>query len=232
MKNKKAIILLSGGIDSATCLLIAKEQNFMPYCLTFYYKQKHSIEIKSAKKVAKKIKVAKHKLIKLNISDIISSALTSNIEVPKGRIPSEMKDIPPTYVPARNTIFLSFALAWAETINAENIFIGVNNIDFSGYPDCRPEYIRKFEELANIATKAGVENKAHYKIHAPLLFLSKAEIIKLAHQKGLDFSLTHSCYDPLPDGRACGMCDSCILRLKGFIEAGINDPIVYANKIF
>lgn len=230
MNNKKAIILLSGGIDSATCLLIAKEQNYIPYCLTFYYKQKHGIEVKVAKKIAKKFKVKVHKIIKVDLANIAISALISDIEVPKGRDVSLIKEIPPTYVPARNTIFLSYALAFAETENAEDIFIGVNNIDFSGYPDCRPAYIEKFEELANLATKISTEGKFHIKIHAPLLNLSKAEIIKLAFKMGLDFSLTHSCYDPLPNGMSCGQCDSCLLRLKGFKEVGIIDPIPYAYK--
>jgi len=232
MGKKQAVVLLSGGIDSATCLLIAKENNYLPYCLTFNYKQRHAAEIKASKRIAKKYGAYEHKIIKIDLFRISHSVLISDEEVPKDRDVFNIKEIPPTYVPARNTIFLSLALGWAETIGADDIFIGVNSIDYSGYPDCRPAYIKKFEELANLATKAGVEGKLNFKIHAPLINLSKAEIIRLANEKGLDFSITHSCYDPSPEGIACGRCDSCLLRLKGFKEAGINDPIRYASLIY
>jgi len=229
--NKKAIILLSGGIDSATCLAIAIRENYSPHCLTFNYKQKHSIEVKYAKKLCKFFKIKEHKIININLREIGGSALTANIPVPKDRRYEEIKlGIPITYVPARNTIFLSYALAWAEVIECNDIFIGVNAIDFSGYPDCRPEYIKKFEELANLACKSAVEGKMKIIIHTPLINLKKSEIITKAHQLGIDFKLTHSCYDPSPEGAACGRCDSCLLRLKGFLEAGLQDPIHYSRE--
>jgi 7-cyano-7-deazaguanine synthase len=228
--EKKAVVLLSGGIDSATVMAIVKKEGFKIYALSFRYGQRHSLELKKAKKLAKYFNARDHLVITLDLTKIGGSALiTKSIPLPKGRSLREIeKEIPVSYVPARNTIFLSYALAWAEVINAGDIFIGVNAIDFSGYPDCRPEYIRAFEKLANLATKAGVEKKLHFRIHTPLINLSKAEIIKKGIELGVDYSLTHSCYDPLEDGRACGECDSCKLRLKGFKEAGIKDPISYA----
>ena len=227
--GKKAVILLSGGIDSATIMAMVKKEGFEIYALSFRYGQRHSLELKKAKELAKYFNARDHLVITLDLTKIGGSALiTKRIPLPKGRSFQEIKrGIPVSYVPARNTIFLSYALAWAEVINTGDIFIGVNTIDFSGYPDCRPEYIQAFERLANLATKAGVEGKLHFRIHTPLINLSKAEIIKKGIELGVDYSLTHSCYDPLEDGRACGECDSCKLRLKGFKEAGIKDPISY-----
>ncbi len=228
--GKKAVVLLSGGIDSATIMAMVKKEGFEIYALSFRYGQRHSLELKKAKELVKYFNARDHLVITLDLAKIGGSALiTKRIPLPKGRSFQEIKrGIPVSYVPARNTIFLSYALAWAEVINTEDIFIGVNTIDFSGYPDCRPEYIQAFERLANLATKAGVEGKLHFRIHTPLINLSKAEIIKKGIELGVDYSLTHSCYDPLEDGRACGECDSCKLRLKGFKEAGIKDPISYA----
>ena len=228
--GKKAVVLLSGGIDSATIMAMVKKEGFEVYALSFRYGQRHSLELKKAKELAKYFNARDHLVITLDLAKIGGSALiTKRIPLPKGRSFQEIKrGIPVSYVPARNTIFLSYALAWAEVINTGDIFIGVNTIDFSGYPDCRPEYIQAFERLANLATKAGVEGKLHFRIHTPLINLSKAEIIKKGIELGVDYSLTHSCYDPLEDGRACGECDSCKLRLKGFKEAGIKDPISYA----
>jgi len=227
--GKKAVVLLSGGIDSATIMSMVKKEGFEVYALSFRYGQRHSLELKKAKELAKYFNARDHLVITLDLTKIGGSALiTKRIPLPKGRSFQEIKrGIPVSYVPARNTIFLSYALAWAEVINTGDIFIGVNTIDFSGYPDCRPEYIQAFERLANLATKAGVEGKLHFRIHTPLINLSKAEIIKKGIELGVDYSLTHSCYDPLEDGRACGECDSCKLRLKGFKEAGIKDPISY-----
>jgi len=228
--GKKAVVLLSGGIDSATIMAMVKKEGFEIYALSFRYGQRHSLELKKAKELAKYFNARDHLVITLDLTKIGGSALiTKRIPLPKGRSFQEIKrGIPVSYVPARNTIFLSYALAWAEVINTGDIFIGVNTIDFSGYPDCRPEYIQAFERLADLATKAGVEGKLHFRIHTPLINLSKAEIIKKGIELGVDYSLTHSCYDPLEDGRACGECDSCKLRLKGFKEAGIKDPISYA----
>lgn len=228
MNNLKAMVLLSGGIDSVTCLAIAIKEKYEAYCLTFNYGQRHAIEVESAKRIAHSFHVKSHKIIALDMRQIGGSALTDKIDVPRNRSMQEMnKLIPITYVPARNTIFLSYAIAWAEVLQIGDIFIGVNMIDFSGYPDCRAEYIKKFEELANIATKAAVEKRIHYVIHTPLIELGKADIIKKAAALGVDFSLTHSCYDPSPEGLACGECDSCLLRLKGFSESGLKDPIPY-----
>jgi 7-cyano-7-deazaguanine synthase len=226
---KPTVVLLSGGLDSATTLAIAKEQGYEVFALSFRYGQRHEIEIGSAEKVAKSFGVREHRVIEIDLRGFGGSALTDAIEVPKNRGADEMASgIPVTYVPARNTIFLSYALAWAEVIGAHDIFIGVNALDYSGYPDCRPEFIAQFEELARVATKAGV-NGVHYRIHAPLIEMTKAQIIRKAAELGVRFSLTHSCYDPTPDGRACGECDSCLLRANGFREAGIPDPTRYIS---
>jgi 7-cyano-7-deazaguanine synthase len=226
--DKKAVVLSSGGLDSTTAMAIAKRDGYLIYSLSFSYGQCHKIELEAAKKVADKIGVEKHLVINLDFNKIGGSALTDSIDVPKNRNDKAISDsIPVTYVPARNTIFLSYALAWAEVIGSSDIFIGVNAIDYSGYPDCRPEYIEAFEKMANLATKAGVEGLTRIKINTPLLNMSKAQIIKNGIELGVDYSLTHSCYDPNPEGVACGRCDSCILRKKGFKEAGLKDPIKY-----
>ncbi len=223
---KKAVILLSGGLDSTTVLAYAKDKGFNIYALSFDYGQRHSFELKACKKVAKFFNIKEHKILKIDLRIFGKSALTDNIKVPKMRGRSQFCNsarksfqIPVTYVPARNTIFLSYALAWAEVLNCNDIFIGVNCLDYSGYPDCRPEYVKAFEKMANLATKAGVSG-SKIKIHAPFINMTKAEIIKIGTALGVDYSITHSCYDPLPDGTACGKCDSCILRQKGFKEAG------------
>ena len=230
MVGKKAVILLSGGIDSATAAVIAKQQGFELHALSYHYGQRHERELESAKQVARFLQANSHRVIHFDLRAIGGSALTDHIEVPKGRSESEISQgIPVTYVPARNTIFLSFAVALAERIEAQDIFFGANQLDYSGYPDCRDEYIRAFEKMANLATKVGVEGKSHLKIHTPLLHMTKAEIIKTGLKLGLDYALTWSCYDPSADGRACGLCDSCQLRLKGFKEAGGKDPITYAR---
>ena len=226
---KHAIVLLSGGLDSATTLAIACSQGYETYALSFDYGQRHKRELEAAKKIAKSLGAKKHLIAKIDNQIFGGSALTDDVDVPKSRSDKEIgTGIPVTYVPARNTIFLAHALAWAETIGAGHIFIGANAIDYSGYPDCRPEFIVLFETLANIATKAGVEG-ARLQIHAPLIKMSKADIVRKALDLEVDLSLTQSCYDPLPDGRACGECDSCRLRQKGFREAGIDDPISYAS---
>ena len=225
---KKAVVLSSGGLDSTTTMAIARQMGFRIYGLSFFYSQRHHLELEAAKKVADALDAEQHLVLNIDLQKIGGSALTDRIDVPKaknGIIPSQI--IPITYVPARNTIFLSLALAWAEVLNSEDIFIGVNAMDYSGYPDCRPEYIRAFEEMANLATKSGVEGKLHIKIHAPLLYMSKAQIIQKGTELSIDYSLTHSCYDPYPEGLACGLCDSCLLRKKGFKEAGKTDPIDY-----
>ncbi|MHC4158990.1 MAG: 7-cyano-7-deazaguanine synthase QueC [Planctomycetota bacterium] len=228
-KNKKAIVLLSGGLDSATVLAIARNEGFQLFALTFRYGQRHQLEIEAAKKVAESLEVAEHRIIDIDLAQFGGSALTdSAIEVPKDRAELDKSDlIPPTYVPARNTIFLSYALAWAEVTGAFDIFIGVNAIDYSGYPDCRAEFIRAFEKAANLATAAAAQNKGKYTIHTPVIDMTKCEIILTGIKLGVDYSLTHSCYDPDETGRSCGRCDSCRLRLKGFAEAGIKDPIEY-----
>ncbi len=226
--KKKAVILSSGGLDSTTVMAIAKHEGFELFSLSFFYGQRHFHELIAAEKIAKAYSVAKHLVINLDLNKIGGSALTDNIEVPKSRTPLMMADeIPVTYVPARNTIFLAHALAWAEVIKSFDIFIGVNAIDFSGYPDCRPEYISAFEHMANLATKAGVESQTRLKIRTPLISMTKAQIIKKGVELGVDYSSTHSCYDPDKEGIACGLCDSCLLRLKGFEEAGIKDPAIY-----
>ena len=228
MKRRRAVVLLSGGLDSTTTLAIAKEQCFLPFALSFRYGQRHEFEIQAATRIAKDAGVAQHTIIDIDLRSFGGSALTSDIDVPKGRSSEEMSDgIPITYVPARNTIFLSFALAWAEVLECSDIFIGVNALDYSGYPDCRKEFIEEFQKLANLATKAGVEGKTKVTIHAPLIHLSKAEIIRRGMELGVDYSLTSSCYDPSGLGEACGLCDSCQLRRKGFLEARIVDPTRY-----
>jgi 7-cyano-7-deazaguanine synthase len=225
---KHAVVLLSGGIDSAATLAIAMAQGYETYALSFDYGQRHLLELEAARRVAQSLGAKEHRVVKIDNRLFAGSALTDDVDVPKKRTEEQIgAGIPATYVPARNTIFLAHALAWAEVIHAAHIFIGANAIDFSGYPDCRPEFIALFEMLANTGTKAAVEGM-RFQIHAPLIKLSKAQIIHKAVELSLDLSLTHSCYDPATDGRACGECDSCQLRLKGFREAGINDPIQYA----
>jgi 7-cyano-7-deazaguanine synthase len=227
--DKRAVVLLSGGIDSTTALAIAQSQGFQLYAMSFRYGQRHDIELERAARVAAHFQVLDHAIISIDLRRIGGSALTAEIEVPKDRpIEAMEQNIPVTYVPARNTIFLSFALGWAEVLNAADIFIGVNALDYSGYPDCRPEYIEAFERMANLATSAGVTGRLQFRIHTPLIKLTKAEIIKRGLALGVDYSLTHSCYDPTPAGLACGRCDSCQLRLKGFAEAGTSDPVPYA----
>ena len=225
--KKTAVILLSGGLDSTTCVAIAKDQGFELYGLTINYGQKHISELESAKSIARYFDIKNHSIIDINLAQFGGSALTSDIKVPKNRILSKMNDIPITYVPARNTVFLSIALARAETINSFDIFIGVNALDYSGYPDCRPVFISEFEKLANLATKEGVEKKGEYKIHTPLISLTKSEIIKKGLDLSVDYSMTSSCYDPSDNGTPCGRCDACQLRLKGFMEAGLKDPLIY-----
>jgi len=227
---KRAVVLLSGGLDSTTTLAIALAEGFEAYALSFDYGQRHKIEIVAAGRIAQSLVAREHRVVKIDNQIFAGSALTNDVDIPKSRSDIEIAHgIPVTYVPARNTIFLSYALAWAETLEAKDIFIGVNALDYSGYPDCRPEFISEFEKLANLATKIGTEG-ARLKIHAPLMELSKAEIVRKAVELGVDLSLTHSCYDPLPDGRACGQCDSCQLRRKGFREAGVPDPVQYVSS--
>ena len=224
-RQQKAVVLLSGGIDSTTTLAIAKKMGFTIYVLSFRYGQRHQIELEAAVSIARNFFVAKHLIVDIDLRLIGGSALTGNIDVPKSRSVEQMgKDIPVTYVPARNTIFLSYALAWAEVIGSFDIFIGVNALDYSGYPDCRSEYIAAYEKMANLATKAGVEGNQKLIIHTPLIEMSKADIIRKGIELGVDYSLTHSCYDPSAAGLACGECDSCLLRLKGFRDAGVSDP--------
>ena len=223
--KKKAIVLLSGGIDSATAAAMARDEAYELHALTFRYGQRHAGEVESAKRLAAAFGATRHLILDLDLRQIGGSALTDQIPVPKGRGLEEIgAGIPATYVPARNTIFLAFALAWAEVLGSEDIFLGVNALDYSGYPDCRPEYIAAFERMANLATKAGVEGRSKITIHTPLIHLTKAEIIRHGVALGVDLSLTWSCYDPNPDGYPCGACDSCVLREKGFAEAGIPDP--------
>ena len=223
--ERRAVVLLSGGLDSTTCLAIAKAEGFTPYALSFRYGQRHEAELAAARRVAKALGVAEHIVADIDLRTFGGSALTADIDVPKGRAAESVGgDIPITYVPARNTIFLSFALAWAEVLGASDIFIGVNALDYSGYPDCRPEYIRAYETMANLATKAGVEGTQHLTIHTPLMELTKAGIIRRGVELGVDYGLTVSCYDPAPDGTPCGACDACLLRARGFAEAGLEDP--------
>ena len=224
MNQKKAVILYSGGLDSATCLAIARAEGFEPYAMSFAYGQRHRHELDVARANAKPMGALEHLVVEFDYRLVGGSALTSDIAVPKEGVGC---DIPVTYVPARNTIFLSFALGWAEVLGAFDIFIGVNALDYSGYPDCRPEYIAAFEAMANLATKAGVEGAGRFTIHTPLISLTKADIIRKGLALGVDYGRTHSCYDPEADGSACGLCDSCRLRLKGFAEAGLPDPVRY-----
>ncbi|HEY8834949.1 MAG TPA: 7-cyano-7-deazaguanine synthase QueC [Chthoniobacterales bacterium] len=226
---KRAVVLLSGGLDSATTLAICRHDGFDPYALSFDYGQRHKLELNAAKRVATKLGAREHRIAQIDLRVFGGSALTDEIAVPKNRETKSASDIPITYVPARNTIFLSYALAWCEVLGAADIFIGANAIDYSGYPDCRPEFISAFERLANVATKAGVEG-TEFRIHAPLLSMSKSDIIRKGFELGVDYSLTHSCYDPSSDGVACGECDSCRLRLEGFREVGLTDPIQYADR--
>ena len=227
--NKKAVILLSGGLDSTTCLALAKDQGFELFALTVNYGQRHDFELQSAKKTAQVFGVQKHSIIHIDLAQFGGSALTDQIEVPKDRDESDMTEIPITYVPARNTVFLSLALAWAETLEAFNIFIGVNALDYSGYPDCRPEYISSFEKTANLGTKAGVSGKTFH-IHTPLINMTKADIIHAGIKLGVDYGLTSSCYDPKNSGNPCGHCDACILRINGFKEVSIPDPLNYSDE--
>ncbi len=224
---KRAICLLSGGLDSTTCLAIARRDAFECYCLSFDYGQRHRVELKAAARIASALGAKQHRTVEIDLRQFGGSALTSDMEVPKDRAEDQMSSgIPVTYVPARNTIFLSFALAYAEVVEASDVFMGVNAIDYSGYPDCRPEFIRAFESMANLATKAGVEGTTRLAIHTPLMTMTKADIVREALALGVDLSLTHSCYDPDANGRACGRCDSCVLRRKGFEEAGVADPLL------
>lgn len=228
--KKKAVVLLSGGLDSTTCLGLAKQAGFEPVCLSIDYGQRHAVELQRAKAVAIAHGVTDHRVVRLDLRAIGGSALTDDIAVPKHDDVSEVKaEIPPTYVPARNTIFLGLALGLAEVVNSTDLFIGVNAVDYSGYPDCRPEFVRAFEQLAGLATKAGVEG-ARFTIHAPLSGMTKAEIVRAGLAAGVDYSMTHSCYDPSPEGLACGRCDSCLLRKKGFEEAGVPDPTRYVGR--
>jgi len=226
----RAVVLLSGGLDSATTLAVAREEGYECFALSFDYGQRHARELESAQQIAASLGAARHLTLRLDLRAIGGSALTDDIKVPKGRSHEAIgAGIPVTYVPARNTIFLSHALAWAETLGSQDIFIGVNVLDASGYPDCRPEFIEAFERLANLATRAGVEGTSRFRVHTPLIALSKAQIVARAHELGVDLSLTWSCYEPEPDGRACGLCDSCLLRKKGFAEARLPDPVPSAH---
>lgn len=224
--HKPAVVLLSGGLDSSTVLAIAQQEGFEPYALSFRYGQRHSVELDAAKRVAEAAGVARHVIADIDLRTFGGSALTDDLDVPHHDSVDDLDPdgIPITYVPARNTVFLSFALAWAETLGASDVFIGVNALDYSGYPDCRPEYIAAYEAMANLATKAGVEGTQKLKIHTPLISLTKSETIARGLELGVDYSLTHSCYDPSPDGQACGTCDSCLLRGRGFAELGLTDP--------
>ncbi|MBV8896611.1 MAG: 7-cyano-7-deazaguanine synthase QueC [Acidobacteriaceae bacterium] len=225
MSTPRAICLLSGGLDSTTCLALARREGFECYCLSFYYGQRHHFELEAASRIAQQLAAVEHKVVSIDLRAFGGSALTSSLDVPKHRSHQEIVNgIPITYVPARNTIFLSFALAYAEVRSATDIFIGVNALDYSGYPDCRPEFIEAFERMANLATKAGVEATTRVRIRTPLIAMSKADIVRSATELGVDLGATHSCYDPDPDGRPCGECDSCLLRRKGFAEANIPDP--------
>jgi 7-cyano-7-deazaguanine synthase len=226
MDRPRAVVLLSGGLDSTTACAVARTEGFECHALSFDYGQRHDRELEAARRVATALGVKEHLVLRLDLRAIGGSALTADIPVPKGRsLEAGGGGIPVTYVPARNTIFLSHALAWAEVLESQDIFVGVNALDYSGYPDCRPEYIEAFERMANLATKAGVEGRSRLRIHAPLIHLSKAQIIRRGIELGVDFALTWSCYEPQPDGRACGLCDSCLLRHKGFAEAGLRDPL-------
>ena len=226
MAGKPAVVLLSGGLDSTTVLAIAHAEGYVPHALSFRYGQRHDVELDAARRVADKLGVAGHVVADIDLRVFGGSALTADIDVPHHERAEDLatNEIPITYVPARNTIFLSYALAWAEVLESSDVFIGVNALDYSGYPDCRPEYIRAYEQMANLATKAGVEGKQKLHIHTPLIELTKAQIIQRGLELGVDYSLTHSCYDPSSEGRACGTCDSCLLRRKGFAQVGLEDP--------
>jgi len=229
--EKRAVVLSSGGLDSTTVMAIAKHEGFEINSLSIFYGQRNAFELKAAKKVAKALGAVRHLVISADLKSIGGSALTNDMAVPKSRNEEDMsREIPVTYVPARNTIFLSYALAWAEVLGVSDIFIGVNAIDYSGYPDCRPEYIEAFERMANLATKAGAEGKTAFAIRTPLIEMTKVQIIQKGMELGMDYSLTHSCYDPSPEGLACGECDSCILRRNGFREAGVRDPTKYVHS--
>jgi 7-cyano-7-deazaguanine synthase len=227
-ESKRAVVLLSGGLDSATVLAIARSEEYECHALSFSYGQRHAFELEAAKRVAASLGAAQHRVASIDLRAFGGSALTAEIDVPKGRDEAAMgQGIPITYVPARNTIFLAFALAWAEVLESSDIFIGVNALDYSGYPDCRPEFIEAFAKMANLATRAGVEGRQHLEIHTPLIAMTKAQIIQKGRELGVDYSLTSSCYDPSPEGRPCGQCDSCQLRQKGFRESGLSDPLSY-----
>lgn len=231
MSGRHAVILLSGGLDSTTVLAVARQEGFVLNVLSFNYGQRHAVELEAAKRIAASFGAHRHVIANIDLRQFGGSALTADLAVPKDRPTEAMSSgIPITYVPARNTVFLSFALAWAEVLESDDIFIGVNALDYSGYPDCRPEYIEAFTRMANLATKRGVEGSGRLTIHTPLIHLTKAQIIRRGLDLGVDYALTHSCYDPGPQGEACGACDSCQLRLKGFAEAGAVDPIVYAAR--
>jgi 7-cyano-7-deazaguanine synthase len=228
-ERRPAVVLLSGGLDSATVLALAREQGFAPHALTYRYGQRHAREVEAARRLAAALGAVRHAVVDVDLAAFGGSALTADIPVPKDRTEAEIgAGIPATYVPARNTVFLAFALAWAETLGAFDIFIGVNALDYSGYPDCRPAFIDAFERLANLATKTGVEGGGRLRVHAPLIEMTKADIVRRGTALGLDYGLTFSCYDPAPDGAHCGRCDACLLRRKGFREAGIADPTRYA----
>lgn len=229
MTSRRAVCLLSGGLDSSTCLALARREGYECYALSFDYGQRHRVELEAAARVAAAVGAREQRTVVIDLRAFGGSALTADVDVPKHRSAADIgTGIPVTYVPARNTIFLSYGLAWAEVLEASDIFIGVNALDYSGYPDCRPEFIHAFEHMANLATKSGVEGRTRVEIHTPLIALSKADIVRLGAELGLDFGLTHSCYDPDAQGRPCGACDSCLLRAKGFAEAGISDPVVSA----
>jgi 7-cyano-7-deazaguanine synthase len=230
-ESRKAVVLLSGGLDSSTTVAIAKAEGFEVYAITFEYGQRHEIELAAAKKVAESLGVIKHIICRINLRAFGGSALTGTVDVPKGRSLEEMSEgIPVTYVPARNTIFLSFALAWSEVLSANDIYLGVNAVDYSGYPDCRPEFINAFQRMAHLATKAGVEGSQHLTIHTPLISLTKADIIRRGLSLGVNYSQTVTCYDPSSEGFACGRCDACLLRLRGFAENGVADPARYQGQ--
>ncbi len=231
MSQPKAVVLLSGGIDSTTTAAIAQREGFDVHALSFHYGQRHAVELEAARRVAARLDIRRHVVLEIDLRAFGGSALTGDLAVPLDTPMDQIgARIPPTYVPARNTIFLSFALAWAETLDARDIFIGANALDYSGYPDCRPEYLAAFERMANLATRAGVEGGARLTVHAPLISLSKREIIARGRALGIDYGLTSSCYDPGADGSACGRCEACLLRLKGFDEAGVSDPLVYQGS--
>jgi 7-cyano-7-deazaguanine synthase len=230
-ESRRAVVLLSGGLDSTTVLAIARERGYRCHALSFRYGQRHAVELEAAERVARALGVAEHKTVTIDLRAFGGSALTDDIDVPRDRPVAELgAGIPITYVPARNTIFLSFALAWAEVLGSRDIFLGVNALDYSGYPDCRPEYVAAYERMANLATKAGVEGRQRLRIHTPLIALTKAAIVREGMRLGLDYGLTISCYDPDAAGAACGGCDACLLRRKGFAEAGVPDPTRYAGR--